>query len=579
MYNAKNMSRLTTLRIVSAIAAAILVVSCMPDMKVKMDVQQSSFAQMVGGIDMDQTWNLATKGSVTVSSDSPITVRVYAGGITGKLVANVAVNGTKTIAFDCTSDVEDLTVINMNGGEVRKTTLDGAVTFGKTKGAVAYNNGGWKVEQIDEYTGFNFAKIENDIDNIVPGLTKETADQLFYSTTGSFTLYPVWIDEESFDNLEIGIFYYDEGGNRVQIPVYRNMRNEGFMMIKDPDDSADPGYYNGSQNATVWRNTWTGWKKVEDFYVLEAANYHTLASEISSATELNYMTQGIKVTVPENTVFGFTVSRGNKSSLTFYSDEMIPTDFGYLKWTFDPDHGTNIPSQYVYGHAHTFSGEYDYIGFDGWCGYGEGKLNPDYKRFVFAFSDLKVDGKDVPEPIPGQAQSFILACEDLGENCDYDFNDVVLKITHVAGETTAHLTLLAAGSTLENYIYYGDQKICEVHEAFGVKTTDMVNTFSNGVRWVDPVDLGEITVPEDFTMTDTDMGGFKIIRGAGAVGVVAAPDKGSVPYMICVPNTWRWPYEQVRITDAYGRFASWCNDHNTEKEWYLYYVPELVFGE
>ncbi|MGM9719741.1 MAG: DUF4842 domain-containing protein [Prevotella sp.] len=168
-----------------------------------------------------------------------------------------------------------------------------------------------------------------------------------------------------------------------------------------------------------------------------------------------------------------------------------------------------------------------------------------------------------------EAPSWIIACEDLGDTNDYDFNDVVFKVSHVAGETTAYVTPLAAGGVLETYIIYGTKELGETHQLLGSdKKADgsypIINTYSITAQ-------GQkipVTVPSDFSMAN-NMGGFAIhvVRTHTNAYTIYAPTSGLAPQMFCVPGTWAWPKERVNIEVAYPQFANWSANSNNI-EWY-----------
>ena len=77
----------------------------------------------------------------------------------------------------------------------------------------------------------------------------------------------------------------------------------------------------------------------------------------------------------------------------------------------------------------------DYLGFRA----ESFPYNDCYNGMVFATEGLlKADGgiADIVDT-PREANSWILACEDLGNKADCDFNDIVYRIEYVAGENNA----------------------------------------------------------------------------------------------------------------------------------------------
>ena len=208
----------------------------------------------------------------------------------------------------------------------------------------------------------------------------------------------------------------------------------------------------------------------------------------------------------------------------------------------------------------------------------------DYNDCVFLL-DGNFDEEIIPDPIPEvvpEENSWIIACEDLGDTDDYDFNDVVFKVSHVSGQTTATVTPLAAGGTLETWIEYNNEYLGETHQLLGAQANTsgsypMINTTTITA----PGSPKVVTVSEDYTVTN-NMGGFSIIvkskdnSNSNAV-LIKAPSTGAAPQMFCVPSTWAWPTERTKIQDAYPNFAKWSADSNNI-EWYNNATAGKVIG-
>ena len=201
---------------------------------------------------------------------------------------------------------------------------------------------------------------------------------------------------------------------------------------------------------------------------------------------------------------------------------------------------------------------------------------------ILFFIKGNVKDDDIPEiGEDPEENSWIIACEDLGDTDDYDFNDVVFKVSHVSGQTTATVTPLAAGGTLETFIIHNNSYLGETHQLLGAKQSasgsyPMINT-SKITATATPL---EVTVAEDFTITK-NMGGFGILvkgkNGDSNATLITAPTAGTAPQMFCVPATWAWPTERTKIQDAYPDFAKWSADSNNI-EWYNNSVADKVIG-
>jgi len=251
-------------------------------------------------------------------------------------------------------------------------------------------------------------------------------------------------------------------------------------------------------------------------------------------------------------------------------------------------------------HRGTFSNE-DFVTYR-WYGYtvmgiedGEDHDANDMMFYVYA----NIDETKVPtaagEPV-AEPQSWILAMEDLGATDDFDFNDLVVKVSHVSGNENLEVEPLAAGGTLKTRLYFGDSG-----EDIGYGNGyDHINCFFGEQDYKVMVNTSvfnhtseskTIIVDKDFTMSSTvengRMGGFhvKVAQNDVADGwsenvidISPAAD-GSVPQMLCVPGTWRWPKERVKISDAYPEIKGWFQDKNTNTDWYLHPAKGLTIGK
>lgn len=199
---------------------------------------------------------------------------------------------------------------------------------------------------------------------------------------------------------------------------------------------------------------------------------------------------------------------------------------------------------------------------------------------ILFFIKGNVKDEEIPEiGEEPESQSWIIACEDLGSTDDYDFNDIVFKVSHVAGQNVATVTPLAAGGIYESHIMFNDVALGETHQMLGVEATEgnypMINTSSITATGTSQT----VTVPTDFSLANS-MGGFGITvktnDNINAV-IITAPDAGEAPQMFCVPGTWAWPTERTKIQEAYPNFADW-NGNSNNIEWYNNPTAGKVLG-
>lgn len=221
-------------------------------------------------------------------------------------------------------------------------------------------------------------------------------------------------------------------------------------------------------------------------------------------------------------------------------------------------------------------GGVQYVGFE------DGGGDEDLNDIVFSLNG-NIDTEEIPE-VPSEepaveSQSWIIACEDLGSTDDYDFNDIVFKVSHVAGQNVATVTPLAAGGIYESHIMYDMTDLGETHQLLGAEATTgnypMINTTSITATGTSQ----NITVPTDFSLAN-GMGGLGVsvkIGDSTSAVLITAPAEGTAPQMFCVPGTWAWPTERTKIQDAYPNFADW-NGNSANADWYKTPTAGKVLG-
>ena len=182
-----------------------------------------------------------------------------------------------------------------------------------------------------------------------------------------------------------------------------------------------------------------------------------------------------------------------------------------------------------------------------------------------------------PDPLPEpQSESWIIACEDLGNTDDIDFNDVVFSVSHTAGETTAKVTPLAAGGVLPSNIYHGGNNLGEIHNLINGAQPNangqysMLNTGSKGT----PGSAITINVPADYSVTNH---GFTVkVKDQNESIVLESAEIGTAPQMLVLPGEWAWPTERTPIGIAFPMFVDWSKAANTAIDWYKSPVEDKV---
>lgn len=236
-------------------------------------------------------------------------------------------------------------------------------------------------------------------------------------------------------------------------------------------------------------------------------------------------------------------------------------DWNIPQPTYDPTRGA------IKAAAWTFNGQ-TFLGFED--GGGDEDLN-DIVFWVQGQYKTPEPPITVPDPDPlpePQSESWIIACEDLGNTDDIDFNDVVFSVSHTAGETTAKVTPLAAGGVLPSNIYYGGSNLGEIHNLINGAQPNangqypMLNTNSKGT----PGSAITITVPADYSVTNH---GFTVkVKDQNESIVLESAEVGTAPQMLVLPGEWAWPTERTPIGTAFPMFVNWSKAANTAIDWY-----------
>lgn len=439
-----------------------------------------------------------------------------------------------------------------------------------------------------------------------------TMQDLYYSKSGEL--------EYSYNYVEGGITktkyircYYSGGASDGEACQGLH-KDEGYIVhiVKESEEVKDE-----------WGNSYS----VGDCY--HSYEYVTETSgDWSKANQQAYMqgenttirTRGIKYKLNKGTLYGFYIKVGHYGTnlvenpfydyVVFSHSERNRTyvdpnkhtdskwdttkDVNYLiresPWTdtsWWTEQGLDDKDAYAYsswGTAKMEGKTYTLFGFED-CGHGFYQDACDLNDIMFLFaageqpSNVKIEEPEEPdEPLP-----WTLAVEDLGESDDYDFNDLVLEITHVAGTNKATVKALAAGGIMPIYVKYGDELIAETHVNQWLGSDDhtvMINTGAGATGTHStpiPITVGE---NEDI---EAIIAKFTIVVKTGegekeetAVEITKTNygEVGTTPLMLLLDHDWEWPQERVSIEAAYPKFTEWVG--TPEVDWISSKVEENV---
>jgi hypothetical protein len=173
----------------------------------------------------------------------------------------------------------------------------------------------------------------------------------------------------------------------------------------------------------------------------------------------------------------------------------------------------------------------------------------------------------VSEDIPGA--SYLMCFEDRPAQADYDMNDVVIYAKRINNKTI-EVGLAACGAADEVYIMGipGGRQLnnSEIHDLFGIPKETFAHTKTNGQ---------EVNrIPRERITTDLSLEDFMrsiYIVNKTTEKTIRMPEKGKSPYVIIVPDGFRYPKEGTSIKSAYPGFLEWAQNRNASRNWYKMY--------
>ena len=276
---------------VPAALMALVVASC-SDYDNGYSEQAIKFAQdfrkTFGDIDPEQDWNLAERGTVTVSTMKESEVKIYA--LTGDEYTIVGdyqgVKGTQMLGFDMVEGTKSILVTD--GVTAEKTVPGGVVTFGNTRFTVHEDSKeGVTVSRFTNETEINGKKylaqktpteaeirtVLEKVPEYTPNLNNVTSN-FHYVSTGSFVLYPYYWNTSSINTL--GVYYTDANNKYHEVDIYTlNGEESGYVE--------DYNVYDTDNNVvTSWSANGTDTDKVRrrpnDWFIEGGndSNYNTL---------------------------------------------------------------------------------------------------------------------------------------------------------------------------------------------------------------------------------------------------------------------------------------------------------------
>lgn len=273
---------------------------------------------------------------------------------------------------------------------------------------------------------------------------------------------------------------------------------------------------------------------------------------------------------PEGTRIAFFIGRAGDPNKFYLSN----TRLNYYIFHYHYGGGSDVKETADY---FPFAAMFGFMG-QSYVGFEDGGLDNDLNDVVFRIHNTVAPVQDLtPDdfPVP-EAMSWIVACEDLGTTDDYDFNDIVLQVSRVAGTTQLRVKPLACGGVLDNHIYFGSTDDAdywnEIHALLGIRSGTMAGV-GNGHPDIDfsAVEEKVFTVSESW-LASADYGDFHVFsqdpdshsKSEGYwVNKETTPEGNSslrAPQILLLPSDWRWPMERCNILTAYPGFRGWLQN-------------------
>ena len=518
-----------------------------PGAELKKEYAQN-WVDLYGAIDPNQNWSMAQDTCVTVTVGASSNVKVY-GKFDGifKLVAQYDnLEGTASIPFSVVKGSEELYV--SDGTMAVKTKIGGHVDFSAPATRGSY------MPESNPYTGSfgnnHEIKIELLLDE---SHTLKINYESLKSAIGSLEKVPSKKPTGSYSS-------------NVVVTDFTCVATEGEVIIYPinwiNNENKELGIYlNGNKDKTFPLYQTKDDKDLEKMtlsYQLEVGGtiYEVDNSKnegVPSKAKYVYL-PGIKITVPVGTEIGFYAVKNT-------NDKPKPSDYSYSEGTTG-----NVATTDVNGT--TLVGLYQ---------------EKNCSDFLFYAKNVTTITNKLP--------SWYIACEDLGNTGDYDFNDLVFKVSTCSktreNNTKYYYTIqpVAAGETKKAEFSLDEGKTwTEIHGCFtGCGTPDnngrytMINT--NADTGKSGVSLAK---PENW---NTEYEGkvsdlfahFKIrVEDNGQAIVIDAPEAGTAPQMILTPDGWMWPRERESIEIVYPGFKNWSRNATIE-DWNIVKVSDLVY--
>lgn len=583
---------------------------------------QQAFREQFGDIDPNHTWSTVTRSTLTVGVDmpgfdDPYTVRVYTANPRGK-VSNCYLLGQWTAdspsphdyVFDMPAGLKTVwvAVTKQNGGRYvqqarivdHKCTANFTLSsgaYGKTRAAsdikVNEPDGAWEYFKREKYYNKDYDPEKSSIEDA--GFIQIYPEDDVDYESGICTDFEIVVT--GTDPIKMTHFYSNTDANDpVLFFVYRPDDGETLEeayadksrhMVLCEHASDHVLHYKPNSATQPFEESWIkNGSGIDKMVRGDADAAYTLDAVKKERCEGNTDAIDAIMRGKQLTITG--LQRGDHIVfyLSWYNEKRNYQDNKAATRAILNEKSTAFAGVLNYGHR-TYIGFEDALGFD-----------PAYSDKPNGYYDLNdvvyiLEGDFTVEDHEDELSrdmSYIVAYEDLGASEDFDFNDIVLKVSRVSGTQKVNLSVLAAGGTLPVSIYHTrngrEELFTDVHKLFGVETETVINAYPGRHTEYTPIRKSielESGVDLDFSKLS-----IRVTQKDGQTYGIHAPqyydipasddtyigkedeEKNplNVPYAILIADpTWDWPDEGVSIAARYSEFIDWVKDAD-RTNWY-----------
>jgi hypothetical protein len=170
------------------------------------------------------------------------------------------------------------------------------------------------------------------------------------------------------------------------------------------------------------------------------------------------------------------------------------------------------------------------------------------------------------------------AYEDLGSIGDFDFNDVVLRVSKTETEYQYKVEIVAAGGMLPVAVYFEGALLWDdIHGANGFNDSNVINVGAKKNSNY-PTTYITSTKQEAFNQLSTLI---ISVSESNSTNLTLEPltvnpitEMGAAPQCLIIPAGWGWPTEYTNLTWVHSveghSFAEWAQDKTKATDWYKY---------